>query len=425
MKQITPRLSKIILLFLLILSMTVTAVELRTNYNVSEIPFDVNSTWEIQGIENTTLNVTCNGTCLYSTGPDTLSFLNITKTNITFNISVDNVTNGTSEDIWNLYHNGSIIDNFSIIYGFSIDVPVYNITIDQVTPFNNSFFGQFDELPLQMVIDYDGQIDFSASSFTLKVDDNTIEWTINQSNDTIRIDYEIARDGKYELTMNLFDTQGLNKQFYYTYQINQEDPPAPIDISPEKGSYKNEVRDLVVTMDHGNYSVFYMVNDGLPPLGSTKWTTMPFQNGNFYIPNFDFGSAGIGQVYFKITDIFGNIGIYPSAIVSGPGMVLDIEQRTKTVEPGDEIKLDLDIKIKKGSGTKFRCRLDEFDDITIPSELQIEGEDDYVNLYKDYDETLFLAEGIVKETFELILEIPLSVEIDEDYESTLECVILE
>ena len=247
------------------------------------------------------------------------------------------------------------------------------------------------------------------------------------SNTSFRLELQQIPDGSYSGNWVLKDSNGTARNIQYSFHINQDDPPAPVAVSPEKGRYTNEIRDIIVTMDTGNYTLFYLVNDGYPPIGSTRWASMSYIDGQYILGNFDFSKAGLGQIYLKVVDKFGNIAIFPTALISAPSIDFDIEERTKTVGPGDEVALEVDLRLKKDSGTKLRCKMEDFianedddDEVSWPvkahASLRFEDDEDvFMDLYNDFEETLVLPTGITSKLLELVINIPLSAKVNEDY----------
>jgi len=419
----------------------VTGAKIESNHTAVSLPYQDTDTYQINGMMNTSIYINCSlGTCPFSSPLSlNLSFFNTTKKNLTFNITIPKGTpNGYSKEVYKLYNNGSVIPNISIEFNFNVSVPgkKANFTLKTFSPANDSYFGQFDPLPTAITIGYTGEINFSRSSIRLYHNNSLVNWwTLNKTNKSFTLNLQKSYDGLYEGRFSLNDSKGGGRIVYYRFQINQKSPSAPKAISPNKGQYKDEVHDLIVTMDSGNYTISYLINDGFPVIGSNKWATMSYINGQYQVSDFDFGDASIGQIYVKVKDLFGNIAVYPTGIISMPSMSVDVESVTRLVRPGEEFSLDTQVRLKKDTGTKFRCRMSDFianeddDDEVIwasqsNAQLVFTNDDDEVmELSKDYGDTLTIAQGVTSKSLDLTINIPLSV-VQEDYESNLECIIV-
>ncbi|RLJ02897.1 MAG: hypothetical protein DRP08_04160, partial [Candidatus Aenigmatarchaeota archaeon] len=347
--------------------------------------------------------------------------------------------NNYSEEYLLFKNQTDLIENFSILFRFDVQIPepAANITIFDISPQNNSLFGNFDILPEEIIIPYLGDIDFANSQIQLKYNGTVVNsYNLILTNSSFKLNLTELPEGLYEGFYSLQDQDGRILEYYHRFEVFTGKPPRPISIYPAKGRYSDEVYDFRVTMESGNYTVSYLVHDGFPALGASGWTPLSYSNGDYNIHDFDFEKAGIGAIYVRITDIFGNIVIYPTGIISAPSINIDIDQDSKTVEAGDEISIDVSVSLKKDSGTLLRCRMTDFianedDDDEVSWRIKTNGriefdddDDEYIDLYNDFDETLEIKEGITSKDLELSLNIPISTIPEEDYESTLECIIV-
>jgi hypothetical protein len=420
--------------------MIASATNLSSNHSISSLPYTSQKSYLIDSILNTSLDLFCvTDNCAFTTPSEfTLNFSNTTQKNITFNISLpSNVSNAYYTDIYGLRHNGSNVSNFSLSFNYNVSVPVIPVNISSLrfSPLNNSYFGQFDSLPSKIIVNYSGHINYSNSIINLYHNGNPINWfNFSNTSNSFTLSLTQILDGNYEGFWVLRDNQNITKYINYSFSINQEDPPAPISISLEKGRYKSEVRDIVISMDSLNYSIYYLFNDGYPPIGSSNWVPIKLVNNQYMLSGFNFGSANIGHMYLKVIDIFGNIAIYPTGIISAPSINIEVENRIRSIEPGDEVFLDVDLSLKKGSGSNLRCKLDNFvaynsdSDYELPvkahSSLRNTNDDNYIDLYNTYEETLKIPANTISQDLEFSFRIPLSVRVNEDYRSVIECIIV-
>jgi hypothetical protein len=428
-----------IVIFFLLAVVFASAIE--NDIKITSLPYNSsdNITINIDGNNTDPIIIVCNSTaanCQYVT-PSTTNFTN--SSNITFSTFIpSNTSNQNVTETFTFYINNTKINNLSVIYNLEIAVvPIReaNITITGILPGNNSFFGQYDSLPTLWRISYEGDLDLSNSNFEIYKDNllfnDYIFW-----NDTNSLLWNLSsnEDGEYKLIARFQDAQGYNSTKSYQFQIKTSTPPKPLGISPSKGKYKDEIKDLQITMDNNNYTVYYIVNDGYPSIANSGWKTLSYINEKYSYIGFDFSDQGIGQIYLKIIDEYGNIRIEPTCIVSAPSLELTIEDRSKSVEPGDEIRLTIEIDIKKGSGEYLRCKMSDFianenldDEVSwninnIATLYVIDDENNDIFLEDNYDMTLDLG-SVTSEELELKLQIPINTIINEDYRSELECII--
>jgi hypothetical protein len=428
----------ILILFIITVAFASAIVE---DIKITSLPHNSseNITINIDGNNTEPIIIVCNSTaasCQYVT-PSITNFTN--SSNITFSTYIpSNTPNQNVTETFNFYINNTKIENLSVIYNLEIIVPpirTANITITEVSPGNNSFFGQYDNLPDKWRISYTGDLDLLNSNFRIYIN-NTLFTDYNFWNETNSLiwNFTSINDGNYVMEARFQDSEGYNLTKSYQFQIKTTPPPRPLGISPGKFQYTNEIKDLQITMDHSNYTVYYIINDGYPSIANSGWQRLSYINEKFSKIGFDFSNEGIGQIYLKIIDQFDNIRIEPTCIISAPSIDIQIEDRTKSVEPGDEIRLDIEIDIKKGSGEYLRCKMSDFianedlDDETYWSVKNIatlhvvDDEDNDMFLEDDYDMTIDLGSDTSAE-LELRIKIPINAKINEDFRSDLECII--
>ena len=443
-----------IILCLVMILLAAGIVEAHFNYDIVSLPFQTTETANFTGIENDTLSWNCtrvdiNTTCIY-TSPEFFNYTfppsNISnetnETNITLNIGVlfnVSVPNGTANqqilERYDIYRNGLLDDFLSFNINVSIPPPAQpaaNITITSISPDNGSMFNMFSTLPTQVEVDFDGQINWSKSTMTLKFNNQSVAWihrTIN-NNSVIFVFLQVP-DGTYTGDWVLYDTQNNSLPLIYNYvfKVRTVLPPLPIEVYPNKGGYTDDVTEFRVRMNNTDFSVWYIVKDELP-IETDSWIGVPVLGSSFVISNFDFQSQGIGAVYLKIVDEFGNFRITPTGIISKPSFTVSVADRSRTVTPGDLISMDVTIDKKPGSGHTLSCRLKDFVSsnyngtwyVRNRARLIDSSNDDFMTLGPDYSDSLDIGTPSSK-TLSLEIDVPTSGLSNDDYISNLECVL--
>lgn len=420
---------------LIIVMMILPVHALVTKHDIISLPWQNQTDIQYTAPEGEgNLTIICPGCVFTQPLNSTFSFLNFSNHSISFSSNITNITNGIySEDAQLVVNMSEVIENLTFIYNVSVPAAEkrLNFTIIRFTPANDSYIGLFDEIPQYIEVRYIGSIDLNKSTFSAVLNGTSFtSYNVTTGPGLIRLNFlNITNEGKFELTMNLFDNQDQSNQFYYTFQMRQAQPPKPLLISPAVGEYGADVTDLRVTMEDSNYSVYYIVYDGLPPVGAVGWKPLTLIEGIFTQP-LNFGSEPIGALYLKIIDRFGNIRIHSTGIISSPEFQMAFDERSKGVEPGDEIALELTFSFKPGIAKAVQCRMQEFKSKTSTSGWDIrntaklisqDDEEEYVYVYADYDEPIRLSATDNRLVRDLQLLVPLNINPQEDYSSKLEC----
>lgn len=416
------------------LNITKLPFENSTNITLYNLTNQTNYTITLQCMSagNGTLTINSGSTCLFTSINQTfLNFTNNESKNITINASIPAKTQAGiyNETIYAIYNNETV-GNGSIIY--NIQPP--NASVVDVNPSNGSFLGQDDNIPSTILVNLSEGVDINASTFNLKHDDNNINWySVQKNNQSVEILLDKVPDGAYSGRWSLV-SNNITQVYNYEYRVQTTEPPSPKSIKPT-GSFIYQDATLRVEMpDNSNYTIYYTVTDGFPQVGS-NWRALSFNNG-VYRQNINFESLGVGQVYLRIEDQYGNYKISPTRIVSGPGFKMDVNELSKTAEPGDRIKYDIDMTIKAGSGSRLSCILEDFKTsyndgssnwntrgLAFLQKSNYNGNPERrMKLSSDFEDTLRVTPATTEE-LELVVNVPFEIESGIDYSSDLKCII--
>jgi hypothetical protein len=428
-----------ITLMLLVLLLPLAAgLQYLTQLDITQVPFNTTSVINLTAGENDVLRLICmqnasalEGACLYAT-PENYTLANIT--NISFSISLPNLTSGQYSEQFLMTLNGTLIDNFSIkfLYNISLLVPTpeINITILNISPENGTYFSQFDTIPTFIEVKYFGYINFTESNLEVTSNGTKIETLLAKTTGAFRLHLlNISSEGIIEGKWTFIDNNGQQLPYYYTFEMHRAMPSKPVSVSPSRGKYSTGTIDLEVTMESDNYSIYYMIYDGLPPTGNKNWKKLIYTDGIFEYAGINMATAPVGSIYLKIVDRFGNIRIYPTGIISSERFNIDIDERSKSVEPGTEISLSLSFDLKQGASDTMQCKMSNFKSKTTISNWDVrntvklsnpDDDEDYIFILPAYDDPITIPDDTSFER-NLLIFVPVNINAGEDYTSKLLC----
>jgi hypothetical protein len=433
------------IVFILLMVLLAGLVQASFHYDLVSLPFAANESVFFTGIPGDNISWNCtrvdlNSTCIYtmpgffnySFPPSNFS----NETNVTLNVSVlfnvfvpNGIINSQILERYDFYRNGLIDDFLSFNINVSIPPPANpnsSIVINQISPANGSGFNMFSTLPVQVIVNYSGIINWSRSNMMLLYNGSNVSW-INRTLGDGGVVFRLGQvpDGVYSGNWILYDNvnNSLALEYSYYFVVKTVKPPMPVEVYPAKGRYANDVLQLLVRLDSINYGVFYIVKDSVPGYDDS-WTIVPVLSNSFVIQNFDFGNQGLGALYLKIIDEVGNYRITPTGVISSPSFSVSLDDRIRSVDLGDRTVISGRFVQKKGSGSSFSCRMKDFSSgnrsWSVRGRVRIIFDKDTLEIEPVYSDSVAVD---ASEDFDMEIDIPDGNVANDDYTSNLECVL--
>ena len=303
-----------------------------------------------------------------------------------------------------------------------------SVIVLSVDPVNGSVFVMGDSIPPRVSVEFNGTLDYNASSISLLYNNESVNWiSFVFGFNSFRFNFQQMPDGVYSGSWVLVSEDNVSTFYDYEFRVIRSAPPLAFNVNPGVGVYTTEEVVLSAQLPSAGFVLQWILSDGFPSAGSANWRSLVETSPGVFSVPVNFGELGSGAIYLKVLDEFGNFRIQPTGIVSSDVLKLEVASSRISVFPGHLAEFGFSVSRKDISKRLLRCRLSNFvsdnvfGDVFIAERSSVVLGNNRISVFNDFQETLTVP-GVPVFLPKLVIDVPIGLE-QGIYTAELECLV--